>query len=103
MNGDILGKLSELKRKYEPEGFIILGIFGSHARGDEDAGSDLDVLYTFNETARRKYPGLKFVELYARVRRDIAEVTSLEVDLAAREALSEIGRKYILPEVRYVA
>ena len=37
---EILQKLKELKLKYEAEGFEILGLFGSYARGEETESSD---------------------------------------------------------------
>jgi hypothetical protein len=92
MKQEILEKLIALKRKYEPEGFIILGVFGSYARGEETAESDLDILYALGDMARRKYPGLRFVSLYERVRRDIAEQVAAEVDLADRDALHAVGQ-----------
>ena len=49
---EILATLRELKeeagRKYKAE---LKGIFGSYARGEENPGSDLDVLVEFNEGA----------------------------------------------------
>jgi len=37
---EILQKPKELKPKYEAEGFEILGLFGSYARGEETESSD---------------------------------------------------------------
>ena len=34
----------ECKKRLEREGFIILGVFGSRARGDQNDDSDLDAL-----------------------------------------------------------
>jgi len=35
MRQDLLDKIKEQKLKYAGEGFIILGVFGSFARGEE--------------------------------------------------------------------
>ena len=40
-----LKKLKKIKNKYISEGFEIVGIFGSYARGDEDIFSDIDIAY----------------------------------------------------------
>ena len=42
---DILTYLKEVKQRYEKEGFIIKGLFGSHARDSADLYSDIDLVY----------------------------------------------------------
>jgi predicted nucleotidyltransferase len=37
-----------MKRKYEPEGFVIIGIFGSYSRGEQTQKSDIDILFEMN-------------------------------------------------------
>jgi predicted nucleotidyltransferase len=100
---EIISKLKIIKEKYDDEGFIILGYFGSFARGDQDIKSDIDILYKLNDTAIEKYPGFRFMELYGKAKADLERELGLKVDLAERNSLSSIGEKYILPEVRYVA
>lgn len=78
-------------------------MFGSFARGEESSASDLDLLYELSPVAFEKYPGLYFIELYGRVKKELEETLGVPVDLADKAALNDIGRKYILPEVRYVA
>jgi uncharacterized protein len=71
-----------------------IGIFGSHARGDQRAGSDVDVLVEFS----RPVGFVKFIQLENRLR----EILGKDVDLVTRKALKpHIGRR-ILDEVRYV-
>lgn len=41
----LFDQLKELNRIYEKEGFRILGVFGSMARGEAGNNSDLDLLY----------------------------------------------------------
>ena len=64
MKPELLEELRKLKTKYAPEGFIILGIFGSYARGEETAQSDIDILYRCNEDILRKYRGWEFFGYY---------------------------------------
>jgi predicted nucleotidyltransferase len=42
----IRGKTGEIKRVVESYGFVAPGIFGSTARGEDEEGSDLDLLAT---------------------------------------------------------
>ena len=60
MNPTLINKIKKLKAVYEPEGFIILGVFGSYARGYETPESDLDILYETTQEFQNKYNGLKY-------------------------------------------
>lgn len=42
---DIVSKLQELKPKYEQEGLIILGLFGSYTKDKQNDFSDIDIAY----------------------------------------------------------
>ena len=42
---EILSKLKEIKPTYEKEGLILLGLFGSYAKGTQTKFSDLDLAY----------------------------------------------------------
>ena len=57
MKKEVLDKIKILKNKYEPDGFIVLGVFGSYARGEENDKSDIDILYEMTGSFYRKYPG----------------------------------------------
>ena len=63
-----------------------LALFGSYVRGDENGGSDLDVLVTFSKT-----PGLlKFVEL----ENTLSDELGVKVDLVMPDALKPgIGKR----------
>lgn len=41
----IVSKLKELKPRYEDEGLILLGLFGSYARDNQNDFSDIDIAY----------------------------------------------------------
>ncbi|MEJ5284816.1 MAG: nucleotidyltransferase family protein [Brevinematia bacterium] len=100
---EIIRKLKKIKEKYINEGIIILGFFGSFARGEASETSDLDIIYEMKDFALEKYPGFKFFEFYSNIKADIEKEFGISVDLVDINSLNEIGRKYILPEVKYVA
>lgn len=102
MDKELIEKIRCLKEKYETEGFIILGIFGSYARGDFRDDSDIDILYELKAEFYNRYPGFEIYTVIEEIENDIHNELKHKVDLANRNALTEIGHKYILPEVIYV-
>ncbi|MFA6101201.1 MAG: nucleotidyltransferase domain-containing protein [Victivallaceae bacterium] len=102
MNKTILNKIAKLKKKYEPRGFIVLGFFGSYARGEETPESDIDILYEMTDKFYQKHPGWNVFPVLDEIEKDFAKSLGRNVDMANKNALNEIGRKYILPEVKYV-
>jgi len=77
-------RLATLCERY---GVARLEAFGSTARGDAGAGSDLDILVTFEPGAA---PGLAFVEL----QRDLEALFGGPVDLLTRSAVERSPNKY---------
>ena len=68
-----------------------MGIFGSYARGESNAASDLDILVEFSQT-----PTLfEFV----RLQRTLSEMVGAEVDLVMKSGLKPVLGKQILAEV----
>lgn len=102
MDRDLIKKIQILKEKYYSEGFVILGIFGSYARGDFGSDSDIDILYELSEEFYNRYPGFEIFMAIDEIEKNIRHELDHNVDLANRNALTEIGNKYILPEVVYV-
>ena len=103
MRQDILKEIKKLKVKYSSEGFIILGVFGSFARGEDNDESDVDLLFEVTDAFIDKYSGWKAYGRLEDIKLEIQEKLGKPVDMADRDALDDIGRKYILPEVVYVS
>ncbi len=103
MDEQLMAILQDAQRHFEEEGFIILGVFGSRARGDHRPDSDLDVLYRLEDRFYRRYPAWAAAARLEEIRKNLQLRTGLSVDIANSETLHEVGRKYILPETVYVA
>ena len=103
MNSQLLEKTKEIKKKYEKEGFIIVGVFGSYARDEEKENSDIDILYETTKGFQEKHGGFNCFERISDIQEELKLYLDMKVDVADRTCLDEIGRKDILPEVVYVA
>lgn len=77
----------EIRKKY---GVILLGIFGSYARGEEENRSDIDILIEIERPI-----GLKFFELWD----ELEKLLGCEVDLVRAKLLRPEIRDEILKEV----
>ncbi len=80
--------MPQLKERYSVRS---LGLFGSHVRGEQQSGSDVDILIEFEDSPSL----LKFIAL----ERHLSDLIGKKVDLVMKSALKpEIG-KHILEEV----
>jgi predicted nucleotidyltransferase len=86
----------ELAALCREHGVSELSVFGSQARGDARAGSDLDVLVTFE-------PGraVGFLAL-ARLQRELEALLGRRVDLVPKAGLKPVIRDAVLKEARLV-
>ena len=75
-------------------GVKAVGLFGSHARGEERAGSDVDLIVEFM-AGKKSYDN--FIELCF----FLEELLGRKVDLLTPESISPFMRAGIEQEVRY--
>ena len=55
---EILDQLKKLKPKYQKEGLILLGLFGSYAKDTQTQHSDIDIAYKLDyDKFSQKYVG----------------------------------------------
>jgi predicted nucleotidyltransferase len=98
----IFEKIKSLKNSFKNDGFIIDGIFGSYARGENTKDSDVDILYHLDEVFFKKYNGFIGFKKLDEIKKQISKSLDKKIDLAPKNNLSKTAKKYILSEVVYV-
>jgi predicted nucleotidyltransferase len=102
MNEMIIQNLKALKEKYLPEGFIIIGVFGSFAKDTEMEKSDIDILYELNERFLSANSGFDAYVKLDKIRLEIQRKLCRKIDMVNKNSLRRTGKKFILPETFYV-
>ena len=72
-----------------------IGFFGSYVRGEEQTGSDLDILVEFGK-------GHKDFFNYMRLKYYLEEIVGLKIDLVIKDAVKPRLKQKIFEEVMYV-
>ncbi|MFP3980729.1 MAG: nucleotidyltransferase family protein [Desulfobacterales bacterium] len=90
----MLAESTDIKHRFSVKSFYL---FGSVARGEEQESSDVDLLVEYEPDARVGM--FQFV----RLRRELSERLSCDVDLATRESLHKDLREDILKEAVHAA
>jgi predicted nucleotidyltransferase len=91
---DILAELAGRAPALRRLGVTSLGLFGSYARNEQTATSDVDLLATFDPLTFRAYMDAKLL---------LEAALGLPVDLALADDLRPRLRERVLNEVIYVA
>ena len=81
---------------------MILGVFGSYARGAENEKSDIDILFEMKDSFYNKFKGWDIYPVLEKIEKDIEHELNHKIDMTNKNALNQIGKKYILSEVVYV-
>ena len=93
---DILSILSQNRRHLERLGVRRLGLFGSFARGEQQPGSDIDLLVEFEQ-------GRKTFDAFMDLCEFLEKILNDRVELVTVESLSPYIGPHILSEVEYAA
>ena len=89
---NVLKKLSENRQLLKSYGVKNIHVFGSVARGEAEAGSDVDLLVEFEPSAH-----VGMFE-FSRLRRELSQLLNCRVDLATPDALHKGMKEDILRE-----
>ncbi len=92
---NIFNILHEHREQIRALGVHRLGLFGSFARDEQDASSDVDILVEFA-------PGQKKFDNFIQLAFLLEELFQRRVELVTPESLSPYIRPYILREIEYV-
>ena len=78
----------------EENGVEFAGVFGSRARKEETAGSDIDILVRFKKPTS--------LSQFARLKKDLHEKLQIPVDLVTEQSLSPYLRNEALKDLRTI-
>ena len=99
----ILSKIKELKPHYEQEGLLLLGIFGSYAKGTQNQDSDIDILYDINgELFCKKHPGFSSFSRLKEIKEELRNIFKTNIDLATIDNSSKLFKNDALKDAIYV-
>ena len=97
----ILNYLSDVKGKYQKEGFVIKALFGSYARDEAQAGDVVDVLVEATPLFANLY-GFSAIERTYEIQKEISRDLGVPVDLADGTGMGETAQKFIIDRAIYV-
>ncbi len=86
-------KIKKLKDILIKEGFIIEGIVGSFARGENF--NDIDIIYSVNNVFLEKYGGFRSVIRLEKIKSILQKELGIKVNLIAKNAMSKTAKKYM--------
>jgi len=80
---DILQTLTEAKKQYQDEGFILLGLFGSYAKDTADRYSDIDLAYRieYDKFSQKYKDGFSKLLRIDEIRKELEHTLHTKVDL----------------------
>ena len=97
----ILNYLRNVKIKYQEEGFLIKGLFGSYSRGEENSNSDIDILVEATPEFANKY-GFSAIARIHEIQSELSKGLGVTVDLADSTGMGNTGHKFIISKTIYV-
>ena len=97
----ILNYLTDIKNKYQNEGFMIKALFGSYSRDEANEDSDVDILVEATPAFANKY-GFGAVARIHEIQAELSQALGLPVDLADSTGMGKTGKKFIIDRAIYV-
>lgn len=93
---EILETLKALKPQYQKDGLVLVGLFGSFSRGEEQSDSDIDIVYKIEKD--QKLSIFKYLKYLS----DLEKLLNHKVDLVRAEAIKADLKPYIYKDLIYV-
>ena len=80
---DILVHLKNIKPKYEQEGLILLGLFGSYAKNTQTKFSDIDIAYklNYNQFSKKYKDGFAKLLRIEDIKDELKQILKKDIDL----------------------
>jgi len=97
----ILSYLSNVKSKYQEEGFLIKALFGSYSRDEADSSSDIDILVEATPEFANKY-GFGAIARIKEIEQEMSQSLGIQVDLADSTGMGRTAKKFIIDRAIYV-
>jgi len=97
---EVLKTLKSLKNRYKNEGFLILGIFGSVARGEE--GRDIDIIYKIDREFISHYKGFESINRIENIKNELKNIFHKDIDLVTANTHNSILKKSFEEDAIYV-
>ncbi len=88
--------IGDLKKELSKEGFIIDGIVGSFARGEEY--NVIDIVYHIEKKFIEKYKGFFAVKRIEEIKKTLERKLNTKVDLIAKNSMNKTAKKYMLKD-----
>ena len=103
MQKNILNKLKNLQIKYKKNGFLLIGVFGSQARGEATEESDIDIVYDIDKKILSNYSGWNAIMQLETIKKEIQETLNIfQVDLASIDNNSVVFQNSLKNDLLYV-
>lgn len=99
---NILEQIIKTKPEIELLGIRVLGLFGSYAKGAATELSDIDILIETTPQFVQQTDPLYAFSVLQEVRNRYQQMFQTTVEIADKNALSDIGKEHILGTVIYV-
>ena len=101
---EMKNSITNIKKNYHQEGFSIIGIFGSYAKGTENDYSDVDIAYRldfdkFNENYQGGFAKLLRIE---KIKNELQRLLGLKVDLISMDTKNTSIKQNIEKDILYV-
>ena len=99
---EIIEKLKLLKPRFQKEGLLLLGLFGSYAQDKATDESDIDILIETTPEFLNKYKGFRAFSKLDEIKDILKAQLKKDIDLVDKTGLLQHGNNYILNKTIYV-